>query len=370
MRVLHVTGDARISGPSAAALAVAKALAANGVHVRLQCVPGGGLESAAREAGILSPVPMPTNPASIFHMGAVKAAVAAASSALQAEVIHCHRSPEHLAACRLRGRAGVPVVRSYNRGEAEPPSLFTRWLMGWRTSAVIAPSHSAAEAAANALGSVKVVPAAGIVDGDAFRPRHDTRDQMQAAMGAGPDDVLVGAVGRFAPARRLDEFILGFDEFIQPDGVTLRGVVLGRGAQRTELETMAAQLVPDGRLRVVETSDRFSEQISALDIGVQMCPGSDGTCRTTLEMMASGIAVVVGSRGALPEIVDDGATGRVVDLRAPGSLAQAVSGLARDPALRRQLGENARAVALERNSAETVAASYVQTYTEVIEDMT
>jgi len=368
MKVLHVIGDARLSGPSAAAFALAKALPGAGIETQLQCVPGGELESSARAAGLLAPVPLPVNPGSVFSMGAMKSAISGAAAALGADLIHCHRSPGHLAACRLRRRGGPSVVRSYHRGEAAPPPYFTRWLIGWRTSAVVTPSERACEAMRAALPEATVLAAPGIVDAGAFGPAPGSRDEMRAAMGAEPGDVLVGAVGRFASERRLDEFIFRFGDVSSRAGAATRGVVLGRGAQRTELETMAREMIPDDRLRVIESSDRFPEQLGALDIGVQMCPGSDGTCRTALEMMSSGLAVVVGSGGALSEIVSNGVTGRVVDLKISGALAEAISELAADEDLRGRLGGAARAEVARRNSPAAVASVYKRLYAKVLEE--
>jgi phosphatidylinositol alpha 1,6-mannosyltransferase len=236
--------------------------------------------------------------------------------------------------------------------------------MRWRTSALIVPSERVEAAFRKAFLAQLVSAMPGIVDAEAFRPGRDPALRRQ--MGAEESDVLVGAVGRFAPERRLDEFLTAFPEIKQPPGMKLVGVVLGRGPQRPELERMAADFAPDGRLRVVETTERFPSQLAQLDIGIQMAPGSDGTCRTALEMMACGLAVVVGSGGALGEVVEHGRTGLVVDMKESARLAEAVSALASDAARRQSLGAAARAVATERNAPSSVAARYADIYRRVL----
>jgi glycosyltransferase involved in cell wall biosynthesis len=61
-----------------------------------------------------------------------------------------------------------------------------------------------------------------------------------------------------------------------------------------------------------------------------------------LEAMASGIPVVAVAEGGVPEIVEDGLTGRLVP-RDEGAFANALDGLLRDQGLRHAMGRAARA---------------------------
>jgi glycosyltransferase involved in cell wall biosynthesis len=68
--------------------------------------------------------------------------------------------------------------------------------------------------------------------------------------------------------------------------------------------------------------------------------GSDGTARALREAMAMGKPVIVANRGMLPELVEDGVSGLVVDDTSEG-LANAVLRLLRHPELREALGKAA-----------------------------
>jgi len=63
---------------------------------------------------------------------------------------------------------------------------------------------------------------------------------------------------------------------------------------------------------------------------------------TLLEAMASGLACVVTSVGAVPEVVTANHDARVVCAGDPASLADALEGLLRDAEARRNLGQAAR----------------------------
>jgi glycosyltransferase involved in cell wall biosynthesis len=77
-----------------------------------------------------------------------------------------------------------------------------------------------------------------------------------------------------------------------------------------------------------------------MDIFVFLMAGSDGTARALREAMAMGKPVIAANRGMLPELVEDGVSGLVVDDTAEG-LARATLRLLHDPEMRETLGKAA-----------------------------
>ena len=61
-----------------------------------------------------------------------------------------------------------------------------------------------------------------------------------------------------------------------------------------------------------------------------------------LEAMAAGLPVVAGDAAAVPEVVDDGTTGLLVDPRDPAAVAGALLRLLDDADLRRSMGRAGR----------------------------
>jgi glycosyltransferase involved in cell wall biosynthesis len=80
------------------------------------------------------------------------------------------------------------------------------------------------------------------------------------------------------------------------------------------------------------------------------------------EAMAAGLPVVVSDVDSLPELVDDGRTGRVVRAGDDGLFAERILELARDPALRERLGTPARHEASRRFTVERMMDDYAALY--------
>ena len=82
--------------------------------------------------------------------------------------------------------------------------------------------------------------------------------------------------------------------------------------------------------------------------------------------MAHGKAVVAGATGGLLGLVRDGETGLLVEPGNPKELRAAIDRLLADPALRKRLGENARAWITELCSWDKVIAETIETYEQAL----
>ena len=91
--------------------------------------------------------------------------------------------------------------------------------------------------------------------------------------------------------------------------------------------------------------------------------GRDVTPNVLIEAMATQLAVVAPKMTAIPEIVEDRASGILVPPRNPAALAQAVCELADDPALAHRLGQNARRRVEERFDVRKNVRRYLELFT-------
>jgi glycosyltransferase involved in cell wall biosynthesis len=142
-------------------------------------------------------------------------------------------------------------------------------------------------------------------------------------------------------------------------------LLVGDGPERRDLEVQAQRLGLAGRVVFAGEQDHAHviDTLFASDLFV--FPSQTETLGlAVLEAMAAGRAVVAVQGGAIPEIVRDGETGRVVPAD-PAALRQAIAVLAGDAELRRTMGARAAAVSAAYSQARVVDR-LLENYTEMV----
>ena len=360
MRVVHVAptpfGPAGIfGGGERYPLELARAVAR---HVECDLVTFGRPRSAVREPGglrvrVLRPIVHlghPANPVALGLPGAVASA----------EVIHTHHmrsAPSRVAAVagRVRGRRVVVTDHGLQGGTwgGLLPRLFDRFLA--------VSEHSAQELGAPPARTRVIY---GGVDCSRYRPDPAGRR----------DGVLF--VGRVTPHKGIDRLIRAL-----PAEASL--TVVGSAGHDPDpperdyprlLDELAAGrhvrflgAVPDERLPALYRG----AAVLALPSVHWTCYGkyvavSELLGLAVLEAMASGTPVVASRIGGLPEVVEDGVTGFLVEPGNVDELRGRLAELLRDRGLAARLGRNARERAVERFTWEACAERCLETYAELV----
>jgi starch synthase len=87
---------------------------------------------------------------------------------------------------------------------------------------------------------------------------------------------------------------------------------------------------------------------------------------TCIEAMASGTPVVASRLGGVPEVVEDGVTGFLIEPGNVEALRERLTQVLRDPLLAERLGRSARARFLEDFTWEACAARCLSAYSELV----
>lgn len=363
MKILHTTADWKWTGPAEPMLNAVQALRARGHDVDFACPepPEGhsdGLAVRARKRDLEPAFALPYARGFVPWRDRHQVVELRRTIADRGyQVVHAHHTRDHiLAALALRG-ATTRLCASWHHGEPIAATPWNRALYGpRRTRALAVLTPRVARAARADLGGrperVGVVP--GSVDADLYLPRVPSAERA-AALGIEPGQRVVGLVARLQPHRRV-EVLLDALERALPAAPDLRLVVVGRGTRARQVlddpvreRGLGAAVLRAGYLR-----EDYADVLALFHALVFLVPGSDGSCRAVLEAMSMAIPVIATRRGALPDIVQDGETGRLVDER-PEALAEALLDVARDPPTWVQRGKAARDRVLARHTPAVAA---------------
>jgi glycosyltransferase involved in cell wall biosynthesis len=278
------------------------------------------------------------------------------------DLVHCHMANDtRIARAALRGTR-LPWVRSLYETEPERIARFDLTALSHAGRVFVFARGVQRALVEHGIPGERIVSLEATVDLDRFTP--GDASVRRHSLGFGPDDFVAGIVARVQPQRRFD-LLLDAAERAARECPRVKLVVIGRGSklEKTAREPARRRGLLD---RVVFFPGYFRgadyvEMLRALDVKIFLVPGTDGTARAVREALACGLPVLTTRRGALPELVRDGVTGRVLD-ETPEAFAQALVSLAQESEARRRMSEAARKDAEARFSlarqVQTVLESY------------
>jgi glycosyltransferase involved in cell wall biosynthesis len=143
-----------------------------------------------------------------------------------------------------------------------------------------------------------------------------------------------------------------------------RFLVVGDGARREELESLAGELGLQGAVLFLGTRSDIPELLALLDLMV-LTSHMEANPVSILEALACGKPVVAPRVGSIPEAVADGETGLLAAPLSEAELSGHVTELLLNPARAAALGRAGRRHVLERFSLERMVEGYQELIAEI-----
>lgn len=290
------------------------------------------------------------------------------------QVFHSHRYKENLLAALLAWRLDVPVLIRTRHGMVEPlkglkevkQTLIQgvdRLTARWTVDRVISVSREMAGRLGRDLGPEKVITIPNGIDFGQARSDltpAEARERLRIPAGCR----VIGAAGRLEPVKRLDIFLEAALQ-ISREVPTARFVIAGEGREQARLQALARKLGLPDRVRFLGHRDDIFDVLRAMDILV-VSSDHEGLPMVLLEALAMGLTVVGRNVGGIPEVVENGVTGILVQSNSPAELASACLEVLSDEEHRCRLGGAARNFVREHFSAESGERHVVELYQSLI----
>jgi glycosyltransferase involved in cell wall biosynthesis len=319
--------------------------------------PEGVLGPHGVPAGVV-PVPGGPTPALVAARRALRAAVAASG----ADVVHAHG----LKAGWLATLSALPcpvVVTVHNvvldeaagRSAAVLRALEAR--LPRRADAVIAVSPGIAERFAGLPGAERVTVVRPV--GPPPVPSRPAT-KVRAELGVPDDAPLVVAVARLHPQKDLPT-LLRAAALLRDRVPGVRVVVVGEGPERAALAALTAELGLGETVSLAGQSPEAADELAAADVVAVSSRWESGPL-VVAEALALGRPVVSTPVGFVPELIDDGVSGRIVPVGDPRALADALGDVLADPAGAARMAAAGRAVTAEVLGPDRLVGDVVKVY--------
>jgi glycosyltransferase involved in cell wall biosynthesis len=178
--------------------------------------------------------------------------------------------------------------------------------------------------------------------------------RLRQQLGIGPDDVVIGSVGRLVEQKDYVTLLQAFAlSAAQVPG--LRLVIAGDGPLRSSLEQVANSFVVADRIHFLGACDDVATLLRSVDL-FALASKFEPFGVALLEAKAAALPIVATSVNEIPAIVMDGVSGFLTPPQDPSAMSALFVRLARDGDLRARFGARARVEAQQYSLQATVAA--------------
>ena len=266
--------------------------------------------------------------------------------------------------------AGVPVVVNNQRNMSYWLRGGARkWVYGFVSRSVVDAIVVNSTAAADELEGRFRVAASKVrnvgVGTDLDRiARAQPSEALRQELGFG-DSKVVGVVAKLSRVKGHTHF-LEAAAFISRAYGNVRFLIVGDGPERNRLKRLAGELGLSGKVLFVGVRDDVPELVKLMDVLV-LSSLSEGSPNILLEGMACAAPIVGTNVGGVPELVEDGVSGLLVDPGDASALSSAVLALLSDPERARAMGEKGRVKAVEQYDIDAVVARIEDVFSELLE---
>jgi glycosyltransferase involved in cell wall biosynthesis len=258
------------------------------------------------------------------------------------EVLHAHKFGSNVWGAIWGTVARTPVIIAHEQTwsyEGRPVRRFLdRELIARRSDAFICVSREDRRRMIEVEGidARKIVLAPNAIPAPVATVQREVRREL----GIEPGDPVVGTVCVMRAQKALD-VLLRTAALLRREFPRIRVLVVGDGPERERLESLRDDLDLEDTVELLGQRSDVPDLIAAFDVAVSSSD-YEGTPLAVMEYMAAGLPIVATRVGGVPELIDSGVHGLLVERRQPEGMANSIAGLLRDRVAAREMGERAR----------------------------
>ncbi len=184
-------------------------------------------------------------------------------------------------------------------------------------------------------------------------------EEFRNSMGFSDTDIIVTSVGRITKEKGyhvLADAILALS-----DNINIKFILVGDGDYRCEMENTLSSLVKNKKVFFVGYQECVGRYLVESDIFV--LPTLHETLSIALlEASHYSLALIASNTGGVPEIIDDGVNGVLVELGKAEDLVQSIRNLVNNDSLRKTYSINAKKMLLRKFNSDEILEKLSDVY--------
>lgn len=206
-------------------------------------------------------------------------------------------------------------------------------------------------------GRVRYIPNG--IDTGKFEPT-GARGKIRSGLGIPEDALVIGSLGRMSEEKGYGELIEALPSILEefPGAVLL---LAGAGPDRPQFEAAAAAAGVSGKVIFAGMRKDAPGLLEAMDVFI-LPSRNEGMPMALLEAMAAGRPVIATGIGAIPDVINSGKNGLLIDGQEPGLIAGAVKSLLKDKDSADRMAAAGLETVVRRFSARGMAEQFISLY--------
>ncbi|MFU0507589.1 glycosyltransferase family 4 protein [Pseudaminobacter sp. NGMCC 1.201702] len=224
------------------------------------------------------------------------------------DLIHAHLMNAHTVAAIAGALTNVPTVVTLHGMSLQPQEISVARLTSTHMILVCREAWSQALAVGLAPEKLTLIPNG--VDLETYKPGCAPRNLLRDRIKIGPDDFLIGFVGRLAWEKGPDKFIKAAD-YILRQHPNVHFALVGTGSMEKDLVLAVERAGIGSNVHLAGVWPDPREVYPALDLMLHTSR-ADAMPLALLEAMACGVPVIAIGVGGVPELVEAGETGVLI----------------------------------------------------------
>jgi len=191
------------------------------------------------------------------------------------------------------------------------------------------------------------------------------KDTLRAELNLSPDTPLIGMISVLRSWKGHATFLDAAALLLKESKRPLHFVIAGDGPGRQELTAKIANEPWKNHVTLLGHRADVPSILASLEVLVLPSYAHEGIPQIILQAQAMSRAIVATTVGGIPEVVTDNLTGLLVPPRNPEALAEKISSLLEDPALRTRLGHAARASIEQSHTLDAMGHRLLSLYQQI-----
>ncbi len=181
-----------------------------------------------------------------------------------------------------------------------------------------------------------------------FLPKEEARLQLSEIISKNSGQLplaknIIGTIANLYPTKGLQSLIAAAEKF--KDNKEIAFVIIGDGPEKANYKLQIINYKLEDKVKLIGQIENASKYLTAFDVFV-LPSVKEGFPWALIEAMSAKLPVIATNVGAIPEILEDGKNGLMVEPGKPDQIAEKINTILADDRLRLELGIQAHQTVL------------------------